>query len=255
MDRKKDSHKGQNGRVMIVGGSAKFYGAPILCGLGAQVSGADLVFPFLPPIHVEAAKAHSLNFIIHQFKTDVLTPSDVRSIVKFSETVDVCVIGPGLGEDTKTQKAVKELLANIEVPTVLDASGLIFTNNLPKTLVMTPHRGEFKKLTGDDPSPKNAQKWAEHFGATIVIKGYQDIIANKEHVAINKTGNAMMTVGGTGDVLSGLIGGLIAQGIEPFEAGKLGTKFIGDAGDEIAKRQSSLSALDLIYEIPKVMHK
>ncbi|MBU0577484.1 NAD(P)H-hydrate dehydratase [Patescibacteria group bacterium] len=253
MERKINSHKGDNGKVMVVGGSKMFHGAPILCSLGAEYSGVDLVFPFIPPIQAEAAKTYSLNFIIQTFEGNVLTNKDVKSILNFSRNVDVVVVGPGLGTDPKTKTAVKNLLSHLNVPTVVDASALLYTNSLPKSVTLTPHRGEFRELTGDDPTPDNVQKWAKNLNATIVCKGPEDIIADRDELAINDTGNAMMTVGGTGDVLSGLIGGLIAQGMTPFDAGQYATKILGKAAENLADIQSSIRAIDLARSIPGMM--
>jgi NAD(P)H-hydrate epimerase len=253
LQRKKDSHKGDNGKIMIIGGNEMFHGAPILSALGAEYSGVDLVFPFIPPIHADAAKTHSLNFIINTFEENHLTMKDAKNILNFSKKVDSVVIGPGLGTNPKTKSAVKALLTHLSVPTVVDASALMYSNTFPKTTVLTPHRGEFKELTGDDPTPKNVQKWAKSMGVTIVCKGHEDIIADKDELAINKTGNALMTVGGTGDVLSGLIGGLIAQGVNPFDAGKYATEILGKIAENLADDQGSIRAVELAYAIPAII--
>ncbi len=253
LKREKDSHKGDNGKVMIVGGSKMFHGAPILCSLGAEHSGADLVFPFIPPCQVETAKSYSLNFIIQTFKENILTSKDAGSIYNMSKKMDAVVIGPGLGTDSKTKRAVKSLLTNLTVPTVVDASALFYTNTYPKITVLTPHRGEFKEMTGDEPTEKNVQKWAKHLKVTIVCKGPEDIIADRDEIAISKTGNSYMTVGGSGDVLSGLIGGLIAQGMEPFDAGKYATRVLGKIAESLTELQGSFRAVDLANGIAGMM--
>lgn len=255
LERKPDSHKGENGKVMIVGGSSMFHGAPILCALAAEYTGVDLVFPFIPKMHAEAAKTYSLNFIIQTFDGDVLTPKDAKAIVHFSKQVDVVVIGPGLGADSKTKTAVKSILSKLKVPTVVDASALMYTNQLPEVCVLTPHRGEFKNMTGDDPTPKNVQKWSKNLNAIIVCKGPEDIIADHDELAMNKTGNAYMTVGGTGDVLAGFIGGLMAQGMEPFEACKFATRTLGLLAENLDDLQGSFRAVDLVYLIPAALTK
>ena len=254
MERKKDSHKGQNGLVMVIAGNQTFHGAPILCSLGAEYSGVDLVYPYIPPCHAQVARTYSLNFIIRTFEKDYLTQKDVKKILDFSQNIDVAVMGPGLGNDPDTLKAVKSILNEIEKPIVLDADALLYTNSLPKVTVLTPHRGEFKDLTGDDPTPKNVQKWAKHLNCTIICKGPQDIIADKDWMVINKTGNALMTVGGTGDVLGGFIGGLMAQGYKPVDACQIAANIFGKAGEILAERQGSLRAIDLAEMIPKMMH-
>jgi len=253
LKRDKNSHKGDNGKVMIVGGSQMFHGAPILCALGAENSGADLVFPFIPPCQAEAAKTYSLNFIIQTFAENILTSKDVKSIYNMSKKMDAVVIGPGLGTDSKTKRAVKSLLNHLSVPTVVDASALFYTNTFPKTTVLTPHRGEFQEMTGDEPTEKNVQKWAKHLDVTIVCKGPEDIIADRDEIAINKTGNSCMTVGGSGDVLSGLIGGLISQGMEPFDAGEYATRILGKIGESLTELQGGFRAHDLANGISGMM--
>ena len=255
LKRKNDSHKGDNGKVMIIGGSPLFHGAPILCSLAAEYSGVDLIYPFLAPSQIEAAKTHSLNFILHSFKEEVLSPKDVKPILTFSRQVDCVVIGPGLGTATKTKTAIKSLLSHLEAPTVVDASALMYTNHLPKVCVLTPHRREFLSMTGDDPTPKNVQKWSKNLKATIVCKGPEDIIADNDEIAINNTGNALMTVGGTGDVLSGFIGGLMAQGATPFDAGKYATRILGLIAENLAEMEGSLRAIDLAQSIPGAILK
>ncbi len=255
LERNSNSHKGDNGRIMIIGGSTMFHGAPILCSLAAENSGVDLVFPFLPQSQKEAAKTYSLNFILQTFEEEVLTSKDVKTLVNFSQKMDCVVMGPGLGTDRKTKEAVKLLLAKLQVPTVVDASALMYSNELPEICVLTPHRGEFKQLTGDDPTPENVQKWAKDMNCTILCKGPQDIIADAEDIALNNTGNAMMTVGGTGDVLAGFIGGLMAQGMMPFEACKQATRILGMIGESFEGLESSLKAVELARAIPISMAK
>ena len=253
LERNPNSKKGDNGRVLVIGGSETFYGAPILSALAAEATGVDLVYPWLPPMHVEAAKKYSLNFIIQEFKQNHLSPEDTGPILKSSEKMDAVVIGPGLGTHPDTKKAVKNLLGHLTVPTVIDASALLYTQKLPEVTVLTPHRGEFKEITGEDASPESVQKWAKHLGVIMVCKGPEDIMAWNKELAINKTGNAFMTVGGTGDTLAGLIAGLIAQKMEPFEAVKLATKLLGKIADEIAKQQHGVKAQMLIANIPEAL--
>lgn len=250
LTRHKNSHKGDNGKIMIIGGSPMFHGAPILCSLAAEYSGVDLVFPFMPKSQLEAAKTYSLNFILQSFDDEVLSNKDVKGILNFSKQVDCVVIGPGLGTATKTKTAVKSILSHLQVPTVVDASALMYTNHLPEVCVLTPHRGEFLNMTGDEATAKNVQKWSKNLKATIVCKGPEDIIANGDEIAINNTGNAMMTVGGTGDVLAGFIGGLMAQGASPFDASKYATRILGLIAENLADLESNIRAVDLVYGIP-----
>lgn len=206
-------------------------------------------------MHEEVARTYSLNFIIKTFTKDHLTQKDVKHILNASKMVDVVVMGPGLGNEGETIKAVKSLLSKLEKPTVVDASALVYTNSLPKVTVLTPHRGEFTNLTGDNPTPENVQKWARNLGATIVCKGPEDIIADKDELIINNTGNPMMTVGGTGDVLSGFIGGLMAQGNSPIQACQIAANTLGLAAEELAHNQNSIRAEQLAEMLPHLLNK
>ena len=253
-NRKPDSHKGQNGRVMVIGGNPLYHGAPILCALGAEYSGADLVYPFIPLCHAQTARNYSLNFIIHTFHKDHLTMKDVKRLLEFSGKTDIVVMGPGLGKEPNTVKAIKTFLSESDKPVVLDADALLYTNSLPKITVLTPHRGEFKELTGDNPTLKNVQKWAKNLNPTIICKGPEDIIADKDKVFVNKTGNALMTVGGTGDVLSGFIAGLMAQGLKAIEACHIAAHTLGLAAERLAEKKASFRAQELAEMIPKMLH-
>ena len=253
--RNKDSHKGENGKVLVVGGSEKFYGSAILASLAVEYSGVDLIFPFIPACHIEAAKTYSLNFILNSFSENNLTNSDIKKIIKLSKEVDVVLIGPGLSKDKDVQKNIIKIIENIETKLVIDADAIIFTNNLTKDSIFTPHKEEFFNLTKDEASPENIQKWAENLSATIICKGVQDIIADKNELIINESGNALMTVGGTGDLLAGLIAGLSAQGYNNIDACKIASDTIGEAAENLAKKQNSIRAVELLKEIPKILKK
>ncbi len=171
LERNPDSRKGDNGKVLVIGGSERFYGAPILCALAAEAAGVDLIFPCLPAEHMEAAKQYSLNFILHSFKGPHLGVGDVKSLLNLSRQADAAVIGPGLGTHPGTQEAVKQLLKELAIPTVVDAGALLYTSALPPSCVLTPHRGEFQRLTGEEAIPESVQKWAASLGAVILCKG------------------------------------------------------------------------------------
>jgi len=255
LQRNPNSHKGDNGKVMVIGGNEMFHGAPLLAALAAEQAGADLVYLWLPSCHAQVARTYSLNLIVHTFQETHLSPADVKTLLHFAEQTDVVVIGPGLGSHPDTQKAIKTFLTELQVPAVVDASALLRITQFPKGSVLTPHRGEFTALTGEEPEPAHVQKWAKEFGVTIVCKGPKDIISDGKDVALNETGNALMSVGGTGDALAGFIGGLMAQHVPAFEAAELATRLWGLAGDERAKTHASLRAEDLLPIIPEMLFK
>lgn len=269
MTRSPESHKGENGRVAVIGGSAKFHGAPIMAALGAEHAGADLIFPIVPKCHLEVTKAASLNFICHSFKGDILTPDDVPEILKVLENCDTVVIGPGLGNDLLTLQALDQLIPQMNLKTVVDASALeviprLIEQNakLPEELVLTPHRGEFESFEAlpewdYDQNLIILMQWAKKIKATICLKGMKDIIASHDdRHTLNSNGNAGLTVGGTGDVLSGVIGGLMAQGMEAFEAASVGAEVVGTAGDELyGEKGYAYRAVDVAERVPYVLKK
>lgn len=253
-ERDPNSHKGDHGIVLVVGGNEVFHGAPILAALGAEHSGADLVLPFVPYHHAELTRGYSLNFIVNNFEKSHLSSKDTRHILTFSKKSDVVVLGPGLGNAAETVTAVKALFKKIQKPMVIDASALMYSANFPEGSVLTPHRSEFKDLTGEEPTEKNVQKWARDLKVTILVKGPKDIIASADELISCKTGNALMTVGGTGDVLAGFIGGLMAQGYASVDACQIATSTLGNIAETIAESQSSLRAHEMAKLIPAFMH-
>ncbi len=253
LKRNPNSHKGDNGRVLVIGGNATFHGAPILSALAAEHTGADLVHLALPPEHAGVARTYGLNLIVHPFEKDHLIPGDVKGLLKLAEGMDAVVIGPGLGTEEKTKEAIKTLLKSLTVPTVVDADALLYSITFPTRCVLTPHRGEFKELTGDEATPENVQKWAKALNAVILCKAPKDMIADADHMALNDTGNALMTVGGTGDGLAGVVASLIAQKMSLFDACRLAARLWGKIGDDLSKIQGSLRAMDLIYALPSAL--
>ncbi len=255
--RDSESHKGDNGRVLIIGGSNHYYGAPILSALGALNSGADLVYLAVPECNYEVTRCYSPDFIVRKYPGDHLTEESLKLILK--DKYDSVLIGPGLGTHVDTKRAVRELLKRIKVPVVLDADALkaVGGARLKKETVLTPHAGEFKILTGKR-LPKKIEnrsalvlREARGTGSVILLKAPVDIIASPQgKLRYNSTGNAGMTVGGTGDVLAGVVAGFLAQGMDSFQAACCGAFINGAAGDELYKRKGfGFTASDLGAEI------
>jgi NAD(P)H-hydrate epimerase len=180
----------------------------------------------------------------------------------------VVVIGPGMGDRPETLRTVKYLIEHLEIPTILDASAIQVLEMLDKMplkqpLVITPHHTEFEKLTGksfkiQDPKDHKIRvirTLANDLKINILLKGPIDIIASEDgQVEENETGNAGMTVGGSGDVLSGLVAGLLAQGLTPFDACSTGAYVLGKAGDRLFKIKGyAYTSSDLAQEIPFVV--
>lgn len=248
---KSDSHKGEQGKVLVVGGNYRYYGAPIFTSLAAEASGADLITVFLPQKHVETAKHYSLNLFLHQFVQSDFGLKDIGLIIDEATRHHVLIIGNGIGDDLDTKRAICKVLEEVEIPVVIDASALIpEILDVPnkKDWVITPHAGEFKRLFDLEANEKNAQQMAEKYGITILLKGSVDIIASGSGELLkNETGCPQMRVGGTGDALAGIVGSYISQGLSCFDAARSSSYYFGMVGEEAAK-SGNITALRLIEE-------
>ena len=265
----KKSHKGDNGIVLVIGGGP-YIGAPALCGIAALRTGVDLVYIATPKRSWESVAAFSPNFIVKDLHDDMLTINDIPTIEELLHKCTAVVLGPGLGTAKETEEAIIPLIRRIiaeKKPLVLDADAIKpVGENLQcvqdSATVVTPHVGEFKKLTGitlsqDIDTRINAVKnWAEKIGITIFLKGYIDVLSDGTNIKQNKVHNEAMTVGGTGDVLAGIIGALLSKGVKPFNAVRIAAFLNGEAGNEAFQKKSyGLIATDIIDEIPAVLKK
>jgi hydroxyethylthiazole kinase-like uncharacterized protein yjeF len=254
--RDKKTHKGQNGRVLIIGGNEIFHGAPALAGLGAEKTGADLLFLFVPPKHATVVRSASLNFIVQEFAGNFLSVKDVPRIVKESEHCDVLLIGNGLGTMSDSRQALVKILTQVQIPVVVDADGLIpeilkVKRNIP--MILTPHDREFERVFEVSATEKNVQAMAHKQHCFILKKGPIDLIAGpKKEWHENKTGTPEMTVGGSGDALAGIIAGLVGQHLKPFEVLKTATFLWGKCGEFLCQKQCVLTAEDLVHVFPEV---
>jgi hydroxyethylthiazole kinase-like uncharacterized protein yjeF len=262
-----DSHKGDFGRLLVIGGSETFSGAPTLVAFGAMRTGVDLAYVAAPEKTAQAISSMSADLITIKLKGEHLNPDNAAELRPYVEKVDAVVVGPGLGLHPETKKAVKALVKLVEdcgKSLLLDADGLKafaeFKRRLKVPLVLTPHAGEYAILTGkklpDDLMEKvaHAQKTAAELEAVILLKGAVDIISDGKRFKLNFTGNPGMTVGGTGDVLSGVVGAFVAQKADPFGAAVAGAFVNGAAGDFVfAEKGYHMVATDLIEWIPKVL--
>ncbi|MHA1243677.1 MAG: NAD(P)H-hydrate dehydratase [Candidatus Heimdallarchaeota archaeon] len=265
--RKESSHKGQNGKVLVVGGSLKYSGAPVLSSRAALRTGADLVITCIPESIARSVRSDSPNMIVQSFPGDYLEPQHIPDILELMKKFDSMVIGPGLSENPSSLEFVKELLKQIpkNKPVIIDADALkALKNNFDliqeKTVILTPHKGEFKILFGEG-LPKTWQekidyvkKKAEKCFSTILLKGKYDVISNSKYSKVNRTGHEGMTVGGTGDVLAGILGALSAINPNLFRVACASSYIAGKAG-EIAAEDfgNSLLATDVIEKIPEVI--
>jgi NAD(P)H-hydrate epimerase len=254
MHRDPHSHKGENGKIAVIGGSATIHGAPIFSALAAEASGVDLVFLVVPQRHATVAKMSSLNFQVHPMGGDDLDQKDMDDLLEMLATVDVAIIGPGLSRTPPALKMLRELVRSCPCPMVLDASALqswTLEAARGKTAIVTPHLGELERMGID---PEHIGDFAKDSGTIIHAKGPTDRIAGIDGTVREvRGGNAGLTVGGTGDALAGLIGGLLAQGCDAMDACETASTAIKRAGESLIERQATYTTRDVIAEIPCVM--
>ncbi|MCS7144227.1 MAG: NAD(P)H-hydrate dehydratase [Archaeoglobaceae archaeon] len=199
-----DAHKGMHGRVAVIGGG-DYTGAVAFASLSAYHAGADIVITTVPESIKSIVASFSPNLIVRGLKGDRISLKNLREAEEIVKKCDVAVIGMGVGDNPEFKGFVEELLKSCK-KVVLDAEGI--TRNIPEEVecIITPHRGELKKNFNAE--PKDVQRVAKEIGAVVLLKGKEDIITDGYRLKVNKTGNAGMTVGGTGDVLAGICGAL-----------------------------------------------
>lgn len=263
-----DAHKGTFGRVLLVAGSTGMSGAAALCGLGALRGGAGLVYVATPRSILPIVAAVEPSYLTVPLSDDAhgrLKPSAVKEIHAALAGKDACGLGPGLGTSSGVQKVVVELYEQATQPLVVDADGLNCLSRQKEALgthagprILTPHPGEFARLLlGSDIQTVQAHReelaarFAETYGVVVVLKGSGTIVTDGQRIYTNTTGNSGMATGGTGDVLTGLVTALLAQGFSPFDAARLGVFLHGRAGDLAAQAlsQPGLIASDVAHSL------
>ncbi|MDX1612630.1 MAG: NAD(P)H-hydrate dehydratase, partial [Candidatus Thermoplasmatota archaeon] len=266
-----DQHKGQGGFVLVVGGGP-YSGAPALAALAAMRTGADLSFVLTPENVWPSVASFTPNIVAHPLEgenLDLENPKNRVDLNKWLGMVDAMVIGPGLGKMGGVKEGVPiavERALELEIPFVADADALwaLAENeiDLHDRAVITPHAKEFEVLTGKAVPEAGdvegrvtvAQEAAASMRATVLLKGPTDIVAEARKAKRNATGTSSMSHGGTGDVLTGIVAGLLAKGLSPFDAARLGAFISGKAG-EVATREKSygMLATDVVEAIPEVL--
>ena len=263
--RNKSSRKGDNGKVLVVGGSYVYHGAPVLSSLAALRIGTDLVYTAVPKNNVQATRAISPDLIVIPLADAKLTRGSVNKLLgQIPKDLDSATIGMGLAiQDIEALKILVKSLLNMDVRLSLDASALV-KSILPlikgKNVVVTPHSGEFYRLFGEElPSEKKnhvkfIEKVAKKYSVTILLKGQTDIISDGKRTFQNsKTESSAMTVGGTGDVLSGIISGLLARNRNSLESAAIAAYLNGLCGEHVQKEMGiHIVASDLINALPYV---
>lgn len=255
-NRNTNSHKGNNGSLLVIGGCEDYSGAPAIAGMSAFASGVDLVHIAAPEPTTIPIKSYSPDLIVHSFEGDYFNLNHEEDLLKLVDSVDVVLLGPGIGQNEETHKLLNKLIFKIDKPCVLDADALKLIDrkiiSKREDIIITPHFNEFKQFYKDvfDYEDENyiqnidnldfnsvnekinrLQSVINYFAGVTVIKGELDFILQNPKIKINSTGNPGMTVGGTGDSLAGFIAGLLSQNLSPFDAASIGTFLHGCAGD------------------------
>ena len=247
--RKVDGHKGNFGKLLIVGGAVGYTGAPYLTAAAAVRSGTGLVFLGVPQAiwAVEAAKCVSSMPFPLADRDGLLSREALPAIREKLSGCEVLALGPGLGKNGETEQLVCDLLEKTQQPVVLDADGInvlaghidILDRRRGRITVLTPHDVEFARMGGDlshGDRVRAAREFAMEHGCILVLKGHRTITASPEgNVLVNTTGNSGLAKGGSGDVLTGIIASLLAQGTAPIQAAALGVWLHGRSGDLAAE--------------------
>lgn len=268
--RKFDGHKGDFGKLLVIGGAVGYTGAPYLTASAAVRTGCGLVYLGVPSSiwTAEAAKCVSAMPFPLADKDGALSHRALPDIYKKLSGCDVLALGPGLARTANTERLVWDLLTEAQQPVVLDADGI---NALPghidvldrrkgRVTILTPHDGEFARVGGDLSVGRieAARMFAQEHGCILVLKGHRTIVATPEgNVLVNTTGNSGLAKGGSGDVLTGIIASLLAQGATAVQAAALGVWMHGRAGDFAAQRltEYSMTPADVIECLPEVFRE
>jgi len=264
------SHKGQAGKLLVIGGSLRYSGSPAFAALAAIRTGADLTLVAAPRRAADIIARFQPDLITEPLCRDYLCPADVKPLLKLAKWADALVIGGGLDRKENTYRTIRLLLKQLEPnkPCVLDAealravAGTVHTRLLKKSFVLTPHENEFQALGGGEPSHATKERviqvkrLAAKLKSTILLKGHVDVISDGRQVALNRTGNPYMTKGGTGDTLAGICGALLARGVSAFEAASAAVWINGAAGDWALKSLGpGFFVSEMLDFIPKAVWK
>lgn len=270
--RKQDSHKGDYGHVFVVAGSRGLTGAAALCANAVLRAGAGLVTLGVPSSlnpAMEAKLTEVMTCTLDETSEGSLSLKAKRRILSKVDDSDVVVLGPGLSRNAQTKQLVRQLIVKIRKVMVIDADALNAMSEDVSVLkrigvpyIVTPHPGELSRLIKRNVEhiKKNkiavAKRFSRQYKAVTVLKGSGTVVAGEDgRVYVNRTGNPGMATAGSGDVLTGVIGGFLAQGLGPFDAARLGVYVHGAAGDIAAKEKGEvgLIASDILEKIPEAI--
>jgi len=261
-ERKEDGHKGNYGRLLLLCGSRGYTGAAALAAMGALRCGGGLVYVGVPEsiYTIEAIKLTEAMVFPLPEEAGMLSEDGTTQIRQLLKKMDAVLIGCGLGQSTGTKAVLSTVLREFDGPVIVDADGLSLLATSPELMenrkaptILTPHDGEFSRLYPDTDEDRLTQSIAaaKKWNCILVRKGHHTLITDGTTVYVNPTGNPGMATGGSGDVLAGMILGLLGQGIAPLEAAACGVWIHGAAGDRCAQRLGQYAMLpsDLLTEV------
>ena len=265
-DRDPFAHKGKFGKILLLCGSEGYTGAAALASMGALRSGAGLVFLGVPRsiYAIEAVKLTEPVVFPLPDEDGKLNREAIPEILERLPKMDAVLVGPGLGQSEGVQEVVKTVLEQATCPVVLDADGINMVAKHMDILrgrtapaILTPHDGEFARLGGviGEDRVAAAEQMARELGCIMLLKGHHTVITDGSSTYINHTGNPGMAVGGSGDVLAGIIVSLLGQGIAPLEAAACGAWLHGAAGDRCAAElgQYGMLPTDMLNILPRLL--
>lgn len=264
-DRNPFAHKGDFGRTLLLCGARGFTGAAYLAAMGALRSGGGLVFLGVPEsiYAIEAVKLNEAVVFPLPDRGGMLSMEAIPEILDRILGMDAVLIGCGLGQSEGTREVVEAVLRSADCPVVLDADGInVLREHMDvvrgrqQPTILTPHDGEFRRIgTLSQDREASAKALAKDTGAIVLLKGHRTIITDGENTYINTTGNPGMAVGGSGDLLAGIIVSLLGQGIAPLEAAACAAWLHGAAGDRCAEEMGQYGMLptDMLNALPRLM--
>lgn len=264
--RRADTHKGDYGKILLLCGGRGFTGAAYLAAMGALRSGAGLVYLGVPEsiYAIEACKLNEAVVFPLPDEGGFLSEKAVPEILQKLPSMDAVLIGCGLGQTPGTLAVLRAVLAHAQCPVVVDADGINLISRHKDILhgrvnptILTPHDGEFARLAGEAPGAdrlKSAQNLARSLHCIVLLKGHRTLITDGQAAYRNTTGNPGMAVGGSGDLMAGIIVSLLGQAVAPMEAAALGAYLHGAAGDRCAEALGQVGMLptDMLEELPQL---
>lgn len=262
-----ESHKGDYGRLLVIGGNENYTGATTfnchaaINAMASYRSGMDLVTVIGIKKVTDIASKFAPELMTIPLKGKKLSKRHAKILLGEAEKHDAFIIGGGIGRDKNTLEMTRKFLREVNIPGVIDADAIDSLKGEKIDLsnfIITPHSHEFSILAGEKPSHQlhtrvlEVQKEAEYLNTTILLKGHKDIISDGKEILINKTGTPYMTVGGTGDILAGIVGSLLSQGNSKLLSAAAASYINGKAAQNTGRKRSLIPS-DLLEEISKIV--